>query len=159
DWWRGFFTGVALDVWRGFATDDLTRDEADFETALALPPAARVLDVPCGGGRHALELTARGYTVTGVDQSAEVLGPAQAAAAERKLTVAWEHRDMRDLPWPGAFDGALSFGNSFGYLDDAGNAAFLQAVAGALVPGGPFVIDTGMVTEALAPNLEERTWY
>ncbi len=69
DWWRSFFTGVALGVGRGFTTDDLTRAEADFiETTPALPPAARVLDVTCGGGRHALELTARGYTVSGVDQ-------------------------------------------------------------------------------------------
>jgi len=45
DWWRSLFTGVALDAWRGFTTDDLTRAEADFiETTLALPPAARVLD-------------------------------------------------------------------------------------------------------------------
>jgi len=160
DWWRGFFTGVALDVWRSYTTDDLTRAEADFiERALALPPASRVLDVPCGGGRHALELTARGHALTGVDLAAEFVEEARAAAAERKLEVAWERRDMRDLPWPAAFDGAFSFGNSFGYLEDEGNAAFLAAVARALVPGGRFVLDTGMVLEALAPNLEERTWY
>jgi hypothetical protein len=41
DSWRSFFTGVVLGVWRGFATDDLTRAEADFiETTLTLPPAA-----------------------------------------------------------------------------------------------------------------------
>jgi 2-polyprenyl-3-methyl-5-hydroxy-6-metoxy-1,4-benzoquinol methylase len=71
-WWRSFFSGVALDVWRGVTTGDLTRAEADvLETALMMPPAARVLDIPCGGGRHARELTARGYTVTGVARNRE----------------------------------------------------------------------------------------
>jgi hypothetical protein len=62
DWWRSFFTGAALEVWRGVTSDDLTRSEADFlETALMMPPSSRALDVPCGSGRHAaLELTARG---------------------------------------------------------------------------------------------------
>jgi hypothetical protein len=40
---------------------------------------------------------------------------------------------MRDLLWRSRFDGAFCFGNSFGYLDDEGNAAFLRAVAAALV--------------------------
>jgi hypothetical protein len=35
---------------------------------------------------------------------------------------------MRDLPWSERFDGAFCAGNSFGYLDDEGNAAFLCAV-------------------------------
>ena len=43
---------------------------------------------------------------------------------------------MRDLPWPARFDGAFCVGNSFGYLDDEGNAAFLRAVAAVLKPGG-----------------------
>ena len=37
------------------------------------------------------------------------------------------------------FDGAFCVGNSFGYLDDEGNAAFLRAVRAALKPGGRFI--------------------
>jgi len=66
---------------------------------------------------------------------------------------------MRDLPWPEAFDGAYCFGNSFGYLDDEGNAAFLEAVAIALKPGARFVLDTGYIAETLLPVLQERAWY
>ncbi|MBL8794263.1 MAG: SAM-dependent methyltransferase, partial [Planctomycetia bacterium] len=57
------------------------------------------------------------------------------------------------------FDTAFCFGNSFGYLDDAGDAAFVAAVAACLKPGGRFLLDTGVVAEALLPNLKERTWY
>ena len=48
----------------------------------------------------------------------------RAAADAGAPGVTWEQRDMRDLPWRGRFDGAFCVGNSFGYLDDEGNAAF-----------------------------------
>ena len=66
---------------------------------------------------------------------------------------------MRDLPWHETFDGAFCFGNSFGYLDDAGNADFLKAVARALRPGARFLLDTSYVAEVLFPSLQERAWY
>jgi SAM-dependent methyltransferase len=66
---------------------------------------------------------------------------------------------MRNLPWAGRFDGAFCIGNSFGYLDDEGNAAFLQAVRAALKPGGRFVLETPMVLENLLSHLQPRPWW
>jgi hypothetical protein len=66
---------------------------------------------------------------------------------------------MRDLPWPGRFDGAFCVGNSFGYLDDEGNAAFLGAVRAALKPGAKFVLETPMVLENLLGHLQPRPWW
>ncbi len=66
---------------------------------------------------------------------------------------------MRDLPWPERFDGGYSMGNSFGYLDDEGNAAFLKSVAAALKSGSRFILETGYVMEHLLPVLQERAWY
>ena len=66
---------------------------------------------------------------------------------------------MRDLPWRERFDGAFCFGNSFGYLDDEGNFAFLRAVAAALKPGARFVLETPMVLEQLLGHLQERSWW
>ena len=63
---------------------------------------------------------------------------------------------MRDLPWPGEFDAAFCFGNSFGYLDDAGNAEFLRAVARALRPGGRFALDYGQTAESVFPRIVPR---
>ena len=115
---------------------------------LAIPAGAEVLDVPCGGGRIALALGERGYRMTGVDWSSEFLSHALAADAASEVT--WERRDMRDLPWRARFDGAVCVGNSFGYLDDTGNAEFLQAVRAALKPGARFVLETPMVLENLS---------
>jgi hypothetical protein len=49
-------------------------------------------------------------------------------------------------------------GNSFGYTDDDHDARFLQAVAGALKPGGRFVLDYPVVAEALLPVYQDRIW-
>jgi len=160
DWWRTFFSGLAVEMWLHAPSEAQTRAEVDFlQVALRLHPGARVLDVPCGGGRHAVELAARGCQVTGVDISAEFLAAARTNAAQRKTTIAWEEREMRDLPWEGAFDAVFCCGNSFGYLDDAGNLAFLRAIARTLRPGGRFVLDSGAIAETLLPALKERTWY
>jgi SAM-dependent methyltransferase len=159
DWWRTFFSGLPVEMWLRVPTEEQTRAEVDFiEKVLRLAPGAKVLDVPCGGGRHSLELAARGHRATGVDFSDEFLRAARAGATQRSLAVAWEQREMSDLPWREEFDGAFCFGNSFGYLDDAGHARFLAAVARALKPGARFVLDTSMTAEGLFPNFLERRW-
>jgi SAM-dependent methyltransferase len=160
DWWKDFFSGMAVDFWLRVPTEEQTRAEVDFVvSALQLPPRAKVLDVPCGGGRHSVELAARGHQVTGVDISADFLKAAGALAAERRQSVGWEQREMIDLPWQAEFDGACCLGNSFGYLDDAGNARFFEAVARALKPGARFVLETGMMAESLFQTFQERRWF
>jgi SAM-dependent methyltransferase len=160
DWWRTFFSGMAVEWWLLAANAELTRQEVDFLIeSLDVPAPAKLLDVPCGGGRHSIALAERGYEMTGVDISEDFLKAARAQSAERHDRVHWEQREMRDLPWPAEFDGAYSFGNSFGYLDDAGNAQFLKSVAAALKPGARFVLETGYVAETLFPVLQERSWY
>jgi len=159
EWWERFFTGSWLDLVRPVKTDDeKTRAEADFiEKVLQFTPQAEVLDVPCGKGRHSLELASRGYQVTGVDVTLSFLDDARRKATERQLKIVWEHRDMRDLPWQEAFDGAFCFGGSFGYFDEEGNAEFLKAVARALKPGARFLVDAH-VAETLLPRYQERDW-
>ncbi len=159
DWWKDFFRGATLDVWRAVMTGDQTRAEADFiEKRLAISPPAKVLDVACGAGRLALELASRGYEATGVDLSGEFLEEGKAQAAARGLEVQWEHRDMRDLPWRNEFDAAFSFGNGFGYLDDEGDREFLAAVSRALKLGGRLGLDTKSA-ETVFPNFQERQWF
>lgn len=159
DWYRDFFHGIALDLWRKAAPPESTRaDVAFLQRALGLEAGARVLDVPCGLGRHSLELAASGFRITGVDLSREAIEEARANAATRGLAVDWQVADMRELPWEGKFDGAFCFGNSFGYLDPAGNREFIRAVSRALKPGARFAIDTGMTAESILPRLRDREW-
>ncbi len=141
--------------------EEVTQREADFIRAqLQVSPAAQLLDVPCGGGRHSLALAATGYRVTGVDISPTFLESARSQAARRSLAVQWEQREMTDLPWTSTFDGAFCFGNSFGYLEDSDNAQFLHAVSRSLKPGARFLMDYPAVAEVLfSGTWQERSWF
>ena len=159
-WYETFFQGVALDFWRSAIPPEQSRLEAEFLAAeLKLPPSGRVLDIPCGSGRHSLELAARGYKVTGVDVSREQIEEARRLSAEAGLQIDWRQGDMKDLALRETFDGAFCMGNSFGYVPPEETRRFIAGVSCALRPGGSFVMDTGMAAEsALAKGLKDREW-
>jgi SAM-dependent methyltransferase len=155
-WFETFFQGPAVDFWTRAMTPALTLADVDFlEKTFDVKPGARLLDVPCGNGRHSIELARRGYRVTGIDLSDEFL-----AAARAELDADWRKGDMRALELePTTFDGAFCFGNSFGYLDHTGVAAFVSALAGALKPGAKLVIETSMCAESILPTLVQKRWH
>ncbi|HEY3241935.1 MAG TPA: class I SAM-dependent methyltransferase [Phycisphaerae bacterium] len=160
DWWRNFFSGLALEITPKIYPAEFTRAEADFITQqLGLTQSSAVLDVPCGDGRLSLELAGRGFRLTGVDLVGALIETARGAALRRRVSATFETHEMRDLPWREAFDAAFCFGNSFAYLDDEGNTEFLRAITRSLRPGGRFLLDYPAVAEALLPHLEKRTWY
>ena len=116
--------------------------EVEKIIALAQRTGGTVLDLACGPGRHAVVLAQRGFTVTGVDRSAFLLGKAQTRAKELKQEIEWVHADMRTIRRPAAFDLAISLFTSFGYFpDDADNQRVLDNVAASLKSGGVFVLD------------------
>jgi len=158
NWWEHFFEGLSVKLWLDAMSQEHTDREAEtIARLLGAAPGTELLDVPCGGGRLSLTLAQRGYRVTGVDLSREFLEHAR--SCDHADRVKWEYRDMRDLPWPERFAGAFCVGNSFGYLDDEGNAAFLRAVAASLKPGARLVLETPMVLENLLGHLQERPWW
>ncbi|MDX5363978.1 MAG: class I SAM-dependent methyltransferase [Pseudazoarcus pumilus] len=60
-----------------------------------LPAGARVLDLACGGGRHARLFAARGCEVTAVDRDAEAIAQLQGVAG-----VSAEVVDLEQAAWP-----------------------------------------------------------
>src|SRR5258706_15984488 len=160
NWWEDFFHGIALDFWRAAVPVEQTRAESDFlQKQLHLAGAEKILDVPCGNGRLSLELAGRGFNLTGVDIASEFIAEAKSKSDASGLQIRWINQDMRELPWQAEFDAAFCFGNSFGYLDDSGNAEFLKAVAEVLKPGARFIIETGATAESILPSFQERRWF
>ncbi|MGH9931341.1 MAG: SAM-dependent methyltransferase [Pyrinomonadaceae bacterium] len=156
-WWENFFHGVALDFWRAAISDEQTRAEADFiAKQLLLTNSAKVLDVPCGNGRLAIELAKRGFELSGVDIATEFVIEAKRNSIQAGVNIEWHNQDMRNLPWPGEFDGAFCFGNSFGYLDDEANADFLKAISQTLKPGRRFILDAPAIAECVLPTFQSN---
>jgi SAM-dependent methyltransferase len=98
-----------------------------------LPPGA-VLDAACGSGRHSAYLAERGHTVTGVDQSPEML----ALAREKVPGGRFLPGDLLSLPLDdGSVDAAVC-ALALVHVADVGSA--IAELARVVRPGGRIVI-------------------
>ena len=125
--------------WGGFALQILPVLE---QLALnQLPAPAALLDLCCGTGQLARELTARGYRVSGVDGAEQMLRYARQNAPNASFTCA----DARDFDLPIAFDLVLSTYDSLNHLltlDDI--LAAFRNIQRHLEPGGVFLFDMNL---------------
>lgn len=122
-----------------------TAGEVDFiEQEIGHRKIARILDIGCGTGRHAIELTRRGYTVTGVDLSESQLKRAREKAQALGLTVGFHCLDARKLPFENEFDLAIMLcEGSFPLMEtDEMNFEILKGATRALKAGGKFIFTT-----------------
>jgi len=143
-----------------------TPTEVDrIQALLELKPGAAVLDMPCGFGRHSLELARRGHAVTGVDLSpsyqAHLVGAVADAEAEVGVgalpgSVEAVRADMREFRRPGAYDAALNLYSSFGYFaDPRDDWRVLENLLASLKPGGILLMEM-MSKEILARDFQPR---
>jgi ubiquinone/menaquinone biosynthesis C-methylase UbiE len=109
---------------------------------LGLQPGGHVLDAPCGHGRIANLLAARGIEVAGVDSSELFLAKAAEDASAAGVIVEYKLGDLRELPFDGPFDAVLCWFTSFGYFDDEENYQVLREFRRVLRPGGRLLIET-----------------
>jgi SAM-dependent methyltransferase len=106
-----------------------------------LRPGARVLDLCCGTGQLARALVERGFDVTGVDASAEMLRHARRHAPGARFL----HADARAFATPGAHDAALSTFDSLNHIMSLVElGAVFRNVRRALVAGAAFLFDLNM---------------
>ncbi|MFC1481704.1 class I SAM-dependent methyltransferase [Candidatus Neomarinimicrobiota bacterium] len=122
-----------------------TLGECDFiEKEINYTQSARILDIGCGTGRHAIELSRRGYTVTGIDLSNSLLERAKTKAAEQNLIIDFQKHDARKLPFHNAYDLAIMLcEGAFPLMEtDEMNFQILENAANALRPGGKLIFTT-----------------
>ncbi|MBR2930974.1 MAG: class I SAM-dependent methyltransferase [Clostridia bacterium] len=103
-----------------------------------------VLDLACGTGRMTLELARRGYDMTGVDASAEMLDVAREAAEAEGLEdkMLWLGQDMRSFELYGTVDLTVCCLDSINHLLSIKDIdKCLSLVHNYLVPDGLFIFD------------------
>ena len=107
DTWERFFDAHAPIYGENCFTKN-TVCEVDFLLEeLDLRPGGSVLDVGCGTGRHSIELARRGYAVTGLDLSSEMLARAAEGAKAARVQVEWIRSDAKRFSFPARFDSAI----------------------------------------------------
>ncbi len=107
----------------------------------SLPMHSHVLDLCCGSGQMARALTERGFRVTGVDASEEMLSFARQNAPFADFRCA----DARNFVAPEPFHAALSTFNSLAHFGTVADLiAVFANVRRALRPGSRFLFDISM---------------
>jgi len=120
-----------------------TVPDCDYlERVLDVKPGDRLLDIGCGVARHVVELTRRGYRMTGIDVSRGLLRVGERLAREASADVELRHLDARLLDYDSEFDAAFSVcGGAFSLVPtDEENLAILEGMRRAVKPGGRVVV-------------------
>jgi SAM-dependent methyltransferase len=159
DWYLNFFTGPVMRFWEAAVPAAATEADVAFLVRhLGSTPAARVVDVPCGAGRHALGLAKAGFRVTGFDRSEAALARALAIADAEGLSVHFACADMLEFEVDARADALICMGNSLGYFEPAMTMQLLHHFARSLRQGGRLILDTSICAESLLPLASERSF-
>jgi len=160
EWWQTYFDAQYL-----LEYEPLFRLERDLQEVARLleligaPSGSRVLDVPCGQGRHAHLLAEAGFDVDGLDYSADLLAVAKRRGTSSRLR--YTRGDMRKLPtrWTGRFDVVLNLFTSFGFFaEPSDDKRVLAEFARVLAPGGTLVWHGGDRDGVMARFLARDWW-
>ena len=160
EWWESYFDAQYLLEYEPIFSP--ARDRADVARLidiLGLSAGERMLDVPCGQGRHAHLLAEAGFDVTGLDYSRHLLDIARARGTGPHLR--YVRGDMRALPdkWTGRFAAVLNLFTSFGFfLDPGDDKRVIHEFARVLRPNGVLVWHGGSRDGVMAKFLSRDWW-
>ena len=159
-WWESYFDSQYLLEYEPIFTPERDRTEvARVMEVLGLPSGSRILDVPCGQGRHAHLLAEAGFSVDGLDYSEPLLKIARRRGTGRNLH--YTRGDMRKLParWSGKFDAVVNLFTSFGFFTSpADDALVIREFARVLKPGAVLVWHGGSRDGVMARFLSRDWW-
>ncbi|MBI2897944.1 MAG: class I SAM-dependent methyltransferase [Deltaproteobacteria bacterium] len=150
--------------WRASRLGEVTeRLERDLVLELAGPLAgARVLDVGCGDGTHAIDAAARGGRVVGIDADPSMLQAARRRARERGVAVELRDGRVERLPSADASFDVVFAVTVLCFVADAAGA--VREIARVLAPGGRLIVgdlgrfSTWAVWRRLRGWLGATTW-
>ncbi len=139
EWFEHWFDTPFYHILYDYRNDDearhFMRNLVDY---LQLAKGDKILDLPCGKGRHSLFLHEQGFKTTGADLSVNSI---QHAKQFEKQDLSFNIHDMRD-PIEGSYDAIFNLFTSFGYFNqETTNITVLENFKKALQPGGHIVVD------------------
>jgi len=106
------------------------------------PEANKILDIGCGTGEHAIRMAQRGYKVTCVDTSQDMLKLAREKANKAGVSIDFRCKDLGKLDFNEEFQAAYCLGYTFLYLTTHSEVKdFLKNINRALFPSGILLID------------------
>ncbi|NVK65527.1 MAG: class I SAM-dependent methyltransferase [Flavobacteriales bacterium] len=122
---------------------------------LPLEKGARVLDLACGKGRHAVTLSECGFDVLGVDLSENSI---REAKKWENQNLEFAVHDMREVIEGDQFDGIFNLFTSFGYFDRIeDNQQVIRSISHMLVKNGLLILDFMNVHKVLANLIASET--
>lgn len=132
------------------------RDGTMIVEALGIGPGQDLLDCPCGDCRVGVHIAAAGCRYVGIDINVNFIDKARQRFAEAGLQGDLRAGDMLEFEHDQAFDIAVNWFNSFGYVDVEFDFEILRMFFRALKPGGRLLLETPN-RKNLLNNLVKKT--
>ncbi len=144
NWYEQLFENYA----ENYEKEDFTQGtigELDFiEREIQFEKSTPILDVGCGTGRHSIGLARRGYAVTGIDLSANMLSKARSKARQAGVKVDFRLKDARAFRFRKKFGLCIMIcEGAFPLMEtDEMNFQILKNIRNSLLPGGKLIFTT-----------------
>jgi SAM-dependent methyltransferase len=170
DWWRHYFDETFFRLHDPLFPEQASREEvAAILELVGLTADARVLDLPCGWGRHTRLLAGAGFAAFGADISEPLLRRAVAEhgaggdggdGGDGGEPPRYAAADLRALPFAAAsFDAVLNVFTSLGlFLEDDEDVAALREARRVLAPGGVFLLESMHRDDVVASFAPRDHW-
>lgn len=130
------------DLMRQHRDYGLECDFADSIIQSRYPRARNVLDICCGTGEHAVRMAQRGYIVTVIDASPDMINLAEKKAEREGVSIDYHCTDIKNFVHTNKYDAAYCLGYTFLYMLTHTDAMdFFKTIHGALVSEGVFLVD------------------
>jgi ubiquinone/menaquinone biosynthesis C-methylase UbiE len=111
-----------------------------------IPTAGTLLDVACGEGTFAIQAAMQGWSVTGIDQSDEMLNLARKQSTQAGVNAKFEKIDMRELDFCNEYDLSTCLFDAVNYmLEEIDLKLTFSGVNRALGPSGWFIFDMNTI--------------
>ncbi|SYZ72690.1 hypothetical protein TRIP_C20805 [Candidatus Zixiibacteriota bacterium] len=134
-----------------------TETEISFLEQYINKPGARIFDMACGGGRHALALAERGHEVAAVDIGPYPIDLAGERARAKNLQINLHCENILNTAFQNEFDLAYLICGQMGHFSPADNQRIFTLAFRALKENGIFIIHLSRLEDGDRHN--RTMWY